>query len=107
MANITVGLGTEVQVVINMTPITGENGLTYSLGNLDWSIVFTGNSGAVTIQKSEATKIDDNSYECLVKTASTGVSENLIARLTVKGIPTSTGSRTEVTPEMFTNIEVM
>ena len=34
MADIIVGKGTEVQVVISMTPITGEEGNEYSLGNL-------------------------------------------------------------------------
>lgn len=110
MADIIVGKGTQVQVVINMTPITGEEGNEYSLGNLTWHVVFTGNTGSVTIQKADAKIIDNDNYEVLVNTELTGVSEDLTWRLYVDDIPTATsptGARKEVTPEQFSNIEVV
>lgn len=107
MADIIVGKGTQIQVVISMTPITGQDGNEYSLNNLTWHVVFTGNTGSVTIQKSDATMIDEDNYEVLVNTELTGVSEDLTWRLYVDDIPTATGTRKEVTPEQFSNIEVV
>lgn len=110
MADIIVGKGTQVQAVINMTPITGEDGNEYSLYSLTWHVVFTGNTGSVTIQKTDAKIIDNDNYEVLVNTELTGVSEDLTWRLYVDDIPTATsptGTRKEVTPEQFSNIGVV
>lgn len=110
MADIIVGKGTQVQAVINMTPITGEDGNEYSLFSLTWHVVFTGNTGSVTIQKADAKIIDNDNYEVLVNTELTGVSEDLTWRLYVDDIPSATsptGTRKEVTPEQFSNIEVV
>lgn len=104
---IIVGVGTQVQVVINMTPIVGDDGKNNSLFSLDWSCEFVGEEGSLIIPKDSATKIDDNAYEVLVDTTSIGATEDMLARLTVKDIPTATGKRREVTPIMFTGIEVM
>lgn len=104
---IIVGIGTQVQVVINMTPIVGDDGKNYSLSLLDWSCEFVGEEGSLIIPKGSATKIDDNAYEVLVDTTIIGAIEDMGARLTVKDIPTATGTRREVTPMMFTGIEVM
>lgn len=111
MADIIVGKGTEVQVVINMTPIIGDNGTSYNLDNLNWSCEFSilvndGDSNPkVTVAKAQATSLGDGSWELLVDTSGLSAG-SLVARLIVEGIPTTGGTRTrkEVTPILYTNI---
>lgn len=99
-----VGVGTEVQAVIEMEAIGDKN-----LGNLNWQCTFEGTNQFV-VQKSEAYKLNDNSYECLVKTLppdGTGKGE-IKAWLTVYNIPTiHNGDRIEVTPPMAINLKVV
>lgn len=110
MADIIVGKGTQVQVVISMTPITGENGQSYNLDNFNWSCAFSilvntsDSNPTVTVKKENARALGNGSYELLVNT-STLSAGSLVARLTVEGIPVAPNvTRTEVTPIIYTNI---
>lgn len=110
MADIIVGKGTQVQVVINMTPIIGDNGTSYNLDNLNWSCEFSilvNNSDSdpkVTVAKANAEPLGDGSYELLVNT-STLSGGSLVARLIVENIPAANNTtRKEVTPLLYTNI---
>lgn len=110
MADIIVGKGTEVQVVINMTPIIGDDGTSYNLDNLNWSCDFSilvndsDSNPKVTVASANATSLDDGSYELLVDT-STLSGGSLVARLIVEDIPAAKGkTRKEVTPLLYTNI---
>ena len=110
MADIIVGKGTQVQVVISMTPITGDNGTSYNLDNLDWSCEFSilvdkdGSNPIVTVGKTAAESLGDGSYELLVDTSTLGAG-SLVARLIVEKIPAAGNKeRKEVTPLLYTNI---
>lgn len=99
-----VGVGTEVQVVINMEAI-GEK----DLRHFNWQCTFEGTNQFV-VQKSDAYDLEDGSFECLVKTIphdGTGKGE-IKAWLTVYDIPTiHNGNRVEVTPPMAINLKVV
>lgn len=105
----TVGLGTQVQVVISMQPLIGINDDDYTLADLDWFCTFEGKSGKCTVGKSEAVAVDGStdSFQCLVNTEETGLSDDIKAVLTVTNIPAHIGVRKEVTPPMSTGIEVV
>lgn len=104
-----VGLGTQVQVVISMQPLIGVDDSDYSLADLDWFCTFEGKTGKCTVSKQEAFQVDgsSDSYQCLVDTSETGLSDDIKAVLTVTNIPSQIGVRKEVTPPMSTGIEVV
>ena len=110
MEEIIVGKGTEVQVVINMTPIVGDDGTSYNLDNLNWSCDFSilvndsDSNPKVTVAKTAEASLGDGSYELLVDT-STLSGGSLVARLIVEDIPIAGNkTRKEVTPLLYTNI---
>lgn len=105
----TVGLGTQVQVVISMQPLIGIDNADYTLADLDWFCTFEGKSGKCTVDKSNAVAVagSTDSYQCLVNTEETGLSDDIKAVLTVTNIPAHIGVRKEVTPPMSTGIEVV
>lgn len=106
-----VGAGTEVQIVITMEPLTGEGAPSYSLSDdgIDWSCYFEA-SKLYKVTKVEASKIDDNKYECICKTEATeGTGKGMVkAWLDVSGIPSiNKTTRREVTVPIDINLEVV
>lgn len=111
-----VGAGTEVQIVITMEPLKGEEGnLTdeegnsYSLSRLEWSCYFEA-SKLYKVMKKEAVEIDDNSYKCICKTDATdGTGKGSVkAWLDVTGIPSiNRTTRREVTVPIDIKLEVV
>ena len=101
---IKVGLGSDVKLAISMQTLDG-----YDLEDIEWSLSVEANSKPVTIPKASAIKIDSNTYKVVVHTLETGVGA-LKARLTAQIPDTDLGegmTRTEVTPPIQTNVEVV
>ena len=103
--NIKVGLGTEVKINVNMTPLDGATLESIS----QWSITIQGNAKSQTINKADAIKVDSNNYIVIVDTNQTGAGA-LKSRVTLLVPDSDLGegeTRTEVTPPIEVGIEVV
>lgn len=62
-------LGDKPKMFVKMSPLAGE----YTLSSIEWSVTFYASRGELTIAKSAATKIDDDTYSVRVDTSKVGV----------------------------------
>lgn len=107
ITKIQVGEGTQAQIIISIIELTSlDPSITYNLDDLDFEVTFIGKQ-EYRVLKNDATALGGGKYECLVDTGVTGKTSELKAVLKVKNIPTSSGTRIEVTPQLPTGIEVI
>lgn len=98
-----VGLGSDAKIRVTMEEIEGS-----TLANTEWQCKFYVGVRSVTIHKTQAIKVDDNAYVCVVHTAEVGrgvIYGQLMVDIPDGDIPD--GTRTEVSPPFVCGVKVV